>query len=91
MFILALSLIEGLNLSTGTETSLVKNLEAAAKLLGMEVTNDMGVLALLDVFIRGINRAFDRGEISLAVRDDLIDDAELIKLGLTLLSEEPVL
>ena len=78
--------IEDLGLSTGTETTLTARLEAAVKLLGMEVTNDMGVLALLDAFIAGANRAFDRGEISLDVRNDLIDDADLIMLGITSMS-----
>ena len=78
---------ESLGLSTGAENSLTEKLDAALHLLGVETANEQGIVAKLDAFIHGIMLWFDRGEISLADRDDLIDDAELIIFGLTMFDE----
>ena len=64
-------------------------LEAALRLLEVKVDQNAGVLALMDAFIRGVEHWYSRGEISIVDHDNLIDQAELIKLGLALL-DEPV-
>jgi uncharacterized delta-60 repeat protein len=80
--------LEAIGLSTGSESSLTMRLEAAVTQLEVEVPEDAGISALLDAFILGLNQAFDRGEIALSDRDDLIADADLILLGLSLTDEE---
>ena len=58
-------------------------------LFGIEPAGD-GIIALLEAFKSGVIHWFNRGEISLVDRDDLIAEADLIILGITLLDEEAV-
>ena len=87
----ALSLIEdllakteALGLSTGAESSLTAKLNAALHLLGIETAEDQGIVAKLDAFIHGVTLWFDRGDIGLTDRDELIVDAQFIIFGLSL-------
>jgi hypothetical protein len=70
--------VEDLGLSTGTESSLVGKLETAVKLLGMDVGNQNGLIALLNAFKRGVVHWYERQEISESERDELTANADLI-------------
>jgi hypothetical protein len=58
--------------------------DAAVKLLGVEVRNENGVLALTDAFQRGVLHQFDRGQLTADQRDELLAHTDLIILGITL-------
>ena len=79
--------VEALGLSTGADSSLTVKLAAVIHLLGEEVGSDQSVLALMGAFIRGLNHWYEKDEITLEDRDELIADAELIELGISLTSE----
>ncbi|NUQ63012.1 MAG: hypothetical protein HUU20_11010 [Pirellulales bacterium] len=82
-----LSKVESLGLSTGSESTLASKLEAVVRRLDMDVAKNFSVLALMDAFASGVERLYSRGEISQSDHDELLDDAELIRLGFFLLDQ----
>jgi hypothetical protein len=76
--------VEAMGLSTSAEGSLTARLRAAAQLMEMEVGEETGVLRLLDAFQRGVVHWFDRGQLTLGQRDELLLDSERIELGILL-------
>jgi hypothetical protein len=78
--------VEEMGLSTGTERSLVGRLEGAVKALGAEA-NGNGVLAIMEAFKRGVVHHFDCGLLTIAQRDELLGDVDLIILGITLTTD----
>ena len=77
--------VESLGLNVGSHRSLIAKLEAAAHLLGVEPDSNQGIIALMDAFMHGLVLWYERGQISEADRDSLLDDALFITNGLTLL------
>jgi hypothetical protein len=76
--------VEDLGLATGPQNSLTGKLDAVLSQMDAGTSNDQSLSAKLEAFIRGVEHWYSRGDITLAARDDLIDDAEFILLGLLL-------
>ena len=80
--------VESLGLATSAEQSLTGRLTAATQVLGADVDRDDGLTHILESFRLGVQGWLDRGEITLAERDDLFADVDLLLLGLALTDED---
>jgi hypothetical protein len=81
---LLLAKVEGLGLSTGADSSLTGKLDAALTQMEIDAGKDQSLTVKLEAFILGVQRWYLQGQITVQTRDDLVEDAERIILGLSL-------
>lgn len=79
-----LDTIGGLDLLKSVESSLTSKLEAVGVILGHSAGTDRSIIAIVDAFMRGVDRWLERGKLTAEVHDLLLADAELLKVSVEL-------